>query len=59
MNDDQNVVVQLQMKSFEPHLKKNTCFFSSIDPDLIFKEIADIFENDGQEFEISDKKWKI
>ena len=60
--DEENEVVQLQMKPFEPALKKNTCFFSSIDPDLIFREIANVFEHElevPQEYEISDKKWKM
>ena len=57
-NDTEHTIVQPQMKKYDPSMRSNTCFFSDVYPDTIFRKIADVFEEQQQDFEISDKKWR-
>lgn len=58
-NDTEHTIVQPQMKKYDPSMRSNTCFFSDVYPDTIFRKIADVFEEQQQDFEISDKKWRV
>merc|ERR1712151_1083698 len=59
--DTEYEVVRLQMNQYDPKMRKNTCFFTDVYPDTVFKTIANMFEEQEpkQDFSIHDRKWKM
>ena len=52
-------VVAPKINPYYPSQNKNTCFFSDINPEIICKTIADHFEEKAQDYEISEKKFRM
>lgn len=49
------------MNQYDSKMKKHTCFFSDVYPDVIFKKIEEALLEKGQfsEFNIHHKKWRM
>lgn len=59
--DDKHQVIQLKMNPYDAQMKKNTCFFSDVYPDVLFKKIEEALLERGQfsDLAIHHKKWRM
>jgi len=71
-NDDKHKVIQLKMNPYDAKMKKNTCFFSDVYPDVVFKKIEEALIENGRlgdtketkigqfsDLTIHHKKWRM
>ena len=52
-------VISIAMEKFEPVTSKNTLFFSTYEPEYVFKQVIGKLEDRDLMPVVSDKKWKL